>query len=97
MAWPVDVTALKAHLRLEPDDTDEDDVLAGNLAAAKRGLEIYLDRPLDTDPTLTTADYDLIALAVIIYAAALYWDREGTGECPAAVPALLRGLRNLAR
>lgn len=94
MSELVDVEALRVQLRLAPDVTSEDDLLQRLLDAAHGGCAHWLDREL---VDLTDDEEAVAAQAIVVWATAMYEDRAGGDGVPAAVVALLRPLRSLAR
>lgn len=62
---------LKSHLRLDPDDTSEDELLTAKIEAAEQWVSSYIGEPLP-DPLPAP-----IAEAIRQLAAHLYDNREG--------------------
>jgi uncharacterized phiE125 gp8 family phage protein len=54
--WPISLAELKAHLRIDVDETEEDALLAGYLAAATRWAEEYNGRRFLLQTCIDTLD-----------------------------------------
>lgn len=54
--WPVSVSELKAHCRIDADETEEDALLAGYLAAATGWAEMYNGRKFLSQSCVDTLD-----------------------------------------
>lgn len=71
----LDLARVKAQLKKDDDETDEDELLTLYLEAAKKAVSKYLDRPViwdeseisadDTDSMMATEDFQLAALMMV--------------------------------
>lgn len=94
MAEPVSVAQLEMQLRLPVGGSGEDTALAAIIVAARRAAENFIDQPVVGDEaSLSEDDRQVAALAILMLAAHLYQNRDGSDEPPGAVAALLRPLR----
>lgn len=99
MADPVSLDELRVHLRLdtseagEADDNTDDAYLVGLLLAARRRVEHYTGRKFNGTPSISADDLPLAIHAIKVLCTAWYEDREGAGDMPRAVIALLKPLR----
>lgn len=93
MAEPVSLADLKAHLRLDASETDENALLDGFMLAARRALELHTGRVIvGANPTLDPADLPLVEHAIKVTCTAWYENREGEQALPPAAIALMRGV-----
>jgi uncharacterized phage protein (predicted DNA packaging) len=97
MTEPVSLSDMKAHLRLDADDTGEDTYLSAMIVAARRSIELQINRSL-ADPDFAADDVIVVAHAIRLMVGSWYANREAviTGtivtEMPMGVAALLRPL-----
>ena len=104
---PVDLAAAKAHLRIDAEDTAEDGLIAGLVAAAKLAIEGKIFRrvyatsaPLDLDPEGMVVNA-VINQAVLLIVGHLFANREAVAagarvEVPMGVGWLLEPHVNYA-
>ena len=85
------VADLRAHLRLDPDDTSEDELLTAKIDAAEQWVASYIGAPLaefgDTIPAP-------IVEAIRQLAGHAYENREGSGDVPLDTIRLLSPFRS---
>jgi len=91
----ITVADLKEHMRLDLEDTSEDALLTGKIAAAESWIESYIGSPLSTFENDVPA---AVREAVRQLAAHLYENREATSygtvsEIPFGVTSLLSPFR----
>ncbi|MEO9788588.1 MAG: head-tail connector protein [Aurantimonas coralicida] len=82
---------LKAHLRLDPDDTSEDELLSAKIEAAEQWVASYIGTPLaDLGDTIPAP----VAEAVRQLAGHAYDNREGSDDVPLDTIRLLSPFRS---
>jgi hypothetical protein len=90
----VSLSDIKRHLRMEEDDTDQDEDLEAMIIAARRAAEIHLERPVVGDAVdLTADDLAVVGRAIRLTIGSWFRDREGSG----ALPPVAAGLLNLLK
>lgn len=78
MPEPVSLDQIKADLRLDPSETDEDLLLERLLAAARRAVELRTGQTIAGDtPTVSDDDMELARQAISLIAGTWYANREG--------------------
>lgn len=87
MTLYITLDTLKAHLRLDPDDTSEDALLIQYIEAAQEDAETRMRRPIyseDTDANPVTDDPEKIPAQIkqfiLVTAGDLYRNRENQQE-----------------
>jgi hypothetical protein len=98
VAEPVTLPQVKTHLRLDPDDTSQDDYVKLLIAASLRSAENVTGRQIGTTwPTLDQRDQSVVAAAMLMIISHWFVNREGVGkeiaELPMAVTWLLSPLK----
>ncbi|MBZ5489147.1 phage gp6-like head-tail connector protein [Halomonas aquamarina] len=99
----LDLEIIKQQCRIEPDESDEDQLLETYSNAARRYVENYTDRSLFETPEaalLSGAESPLvldddITTAMLVYIAYRFEDRQGEKPLPPAVNEILWPYRRL--
>jgi hypothetical protein len=83
----VDIATLKAHLRIDPDDTSEDALLSQYIETAQEDAETRMRRPIySEDPEANPVTADLTSIPaqikqfILVTAGDLYRNRENRQE-----------------
>jgi len=91
---PVTLAQLKTQLRLGNGVSGEDGYLDVLIVAARRAVENRINRTIVSDaPTVAAADLPVATQAILMLAAYWYENRDGTGDMPASITALLGPMR----
>lgn len=104
----LDLEAVKVYLRLDLDDTSEDDDLAGAIAAASRAIELRTGRVIDPADLpagslatpFASADLAIVKRAALLLVGDWYENRENSSpiramaELPTGVTWLIDPLRD---
>ena len=103
MVSPVSIAMIKVHLRLDDDETGDDDYLEALLAAGTQGCLARIDRTLDSgDWALSEDEVEVLGQAIRLVVGHWYRNREGvnvgniSSELPQGVKWLLDPLRRVA-
>ncbi|GGB21473.1 hypothetical protein GCM10011380_08810 [Sphingomonas metalli] len=102
MTEPVSLEDIKRHLRLDPEDTDEDAYLTSLLVAARRAVELQIGRAVIGDDAVAGDDLATVMHAVRLIVGTWYGNREGAvvgqqvTSMPQGVTWLLNPLRVFA-
>lgn len=86
----VTLVDVRHQLRLDGDDTSEDALLTGYIAAAQRVCEAYVGFAI---AGATSGDIAVVRQAMLMLIGWWFANREADGAAPAAVTWLLRPIR----